>query len=219
MAWRVLRREPGGSWSGVNKSASSGSGVRRACAARSGSANAAGLLRVSPSGCGPSGQPGLGDRLPVRRNADGRRLKLANIVDEHTRDAFAMRVPARAPPTTSSRSWPGSSPLVTHPSSCGWTTAPSWSRGHCGTGAGCRRPAPAISSPARRRRTRSPSRSTGGPRRAAQPRGVQQPDRGPGRSRGLADRAQHLSAPLRPCGLTPAQYAANWTSTPQPQLS
>jgi len=33
-----------------------------------------------------------GDRLPVRRNADRRRFKLSNIVDEHTPEGLVMRI-------------------------------------------------------------------------------------------------------------------------------
>jgi putative transposase len=93
MAWRVLRREPGGAWSGVNhkriRRLWREEGLRRPARTRK-------RRRVAPE---------QAERLRAQRpnqvwaidfqfdeTADGRRLKLANIVDEHTREALAMRV-------------------------------------------------------------------------------------------------------------------------------
>jgi hypothetical protein len=56
--------------------------------------------------------------------ADLRRLKLLNIVDEHTREALAMDVNRRSPATTSSPLWSVSSPNVAHRDTCGWITDP-----------------------------------------------------------------------------------------------
>ena len=47
-----------------------------------------GTRRCPPPGCALSGRLGAG--LPVRPAADGRVLKLLNIVDEHTREALAI---------------------------------------------------------------------------------------------------------------------------------
>jgi putative transposase len=93
MAWRVLRREPGGPWSGVNhkriRRLRREEGLRRPARARK-------RHRVTPD---------QAERLRAERpnqvwaidfqfdeTTDGRRVKLANIVDEHTREALAMRV-------------------------------------------------------------------------------------------------------------------------------
>jgi putative transposase len=93
MAWRVLRREPGGPWSGVNhkriRRLWREEGLRRPARARK-------RHRVTPD---------QAERLRAERpnqvwaidfqfdeTTDGRRVKLANIVDEHTREALAMRV-------------------------------------------------------------------------------------------------------------------------------
>ena len=93
MAWRVLRREPGGQWSGVNhkriRRLWREEGLRRPAGPRK-------RRRVAPE---------QAERLRAERpnqvwaidfqfdeTSDGRRLKLANIVDEHTREALAMRV-------------------------------------------------------------------------------------------------------------------------------
>ena len=93
MAWRVLRREPGGSWSGVNhkriRRLWREEGLRRPVRTRK-------RRRVTPE---------QAQRLRAQRpnqvwaidfqfdeTADGRRVKLANIVDEHTREALAMPV-------------------------------------------------------------------------------------------------------------------------------
>jgi putative transposase len=93
LAWRVLRREPAGPWSGVNhkriRRLWREEGLRRPITTRK-------RRRVTPD---------QAERLRAERpnqvwaidfqfdeTADGRRLKLANIVDEHTREALAMRV-------------------------------------------------------------------------------------------------------------------------------
>ena len=93
LAWRVLRREPDGPWSGVNhkriRRLWREEGLRRPVRTRK-------RRRVAPE---------QAERLRAERpnqvwaidfqfdqTTDGRRLKLANIVDEHTREALAMRV-------------------------------------------------------------------------------------------------------------------------------
>ena len=127
MAWRVLRREPEGPWSGVNHKR-----IRR-------SWREASLRRPVRSRKRRRVTPDQAERLRAERpnqvwaidfqfdeTSDGRRLKPANVVDEHTRQALAMRVGrtctaddlievlARLAAVRGAR-----------PSSCGWTTAPS----------------------------------------------------------------------------------------------
>jgi putative transposase len=93
MAWRVLRREPGGQWSGVNHKR-----IRRLWREE-------GLRRPAGPRKRRRVAAGVTERLRAERpnqvwaidfqfdeTSDGRRLKLANIVDEHTREALAMRV-------------------------------------------------------------------------------------------------------------------------------
>ena len=93
MAWRVLCREPGGSWSGVNHKR-----IRRLWREE-------GLRRPARTRKRRRVIPEQAERLRAERpnqvwaidfqfdeTADGRRVKLANIVDEHTREALAMRV-------------------------------------------------------------------------------------------------------------------------------
>jgi len=93
MAWRVLRREPGGQWSGVNHKR-----IRRLWREE-------GLRRPARPRKRRRVAAGVTERLRAERpnqvwaidfqfdeTSDGRRLKLANIVDEHTREALAMRV-------------------------------------------------------------------------------------------------------------------------------
>jgi putative transposase len=69
MAWRVLRREPGGPWSGVNHKR-----IRRLwreeglrCPARP-PQTPPGRSRAGRAVAGRAAQPGLGDRLSVRRD-------------------------------------------------------------------------------------------------------------------------------------------------------
>jgi transposase InsO family protein len=93
MAWRVLRREPGQAWTGANHKRIQRlwreEGLRRPVRSRK-------RRRVTAE---------QAQRLRAERpdhvwavdfqfdqTTDGRRLKLANIVDEHTREALAMRV-------------------------------------------------------------------------------------------------------------------------------
>jgi putative transposase len=93
MAWRVLRREPAGPWSGVNHKR-----IRRLWREE-------GLRRPVRAGKRRRVTPDQTERLRAERpnqvwaidfqfdeTADRRRLKLANIVDEHTREALAMQV-------------------------------------------------------------------------------------------------------------------------------
>jgi putative transposase len=93
MAWRVLRREPGGAWSGVNHKR-----IRRLWREE-------GLRRPARTRKRRRVVTDQAERLRAQRpnqvwaidfqfdeTTDGRRVKLANIVDEHTREALAMRV-------------------------------------------------------------------------------------------------------------------------------
>jgi putative transposase len=93
MAWRVLRGEPGQRWTGVNHKP-----IQRLWREE-------GLRRPVRSRKRRRVVTGTAERLRAERpnhvwaidfefdeTADGRRLKLANIVDEHTREALAMRV-------------------------------------------------------------------------------------------------------------------------------
>ena len=75
--------------------------------------------------------------------ADRRRLKLLNIVDEHTREALAMRVGRTCTADDVVAVIERSSPSAVHPRICEWTTAPSSSRGRSATGADS--PAPTTS--------------------------------------------------------------------------
>jgi hypothetical protein len=96
MVWRVLRREAGQPWTGINHKRVQRlwreEGLRRPVRTRK-------RRRVAT---------GTAERLRAERpnhvwaidfefdeTTDGRRLKLANIVDEHTREALAMRVGRR----------------------------------------------------------------------------------------------------------------------------
>ena len=93
MAHRLLRRESDGPWTGINhkrvRRLWREEGLRRPIRARK-------RRRVAT---------GVGERLRAERpnqvwaidfqfdeTADGRRLKLCNLLDEHTREALAMRV-------------------------------------------------------------------------------------------------------------------------------
>jgi putative transposase len=93
MAWRVLRREPGQPWTGVNHKR-----IQRLWRAE-------GLRRPIRTHKRRRVKVEQAQRLRAARpnhvwaidfefdeTSDGRRLKLANIVDEHTREALAMRV-------------------------------------------------------------------------------------------------------------------------------
>ena len=105
-AHAILRRE---GWH-VNRKRTSGCGVTRACAA---AAAALQTRRVRPAAAAAPGrapEPCVGARLPVRRDRRPTRLKLLNIVDEHTREALAMRVGRTCTAETSSPSSNRSSP-------------------------------------------------------------------------------------------------------------
>ena len=97
MAWRVLRREPDGPWSGVNHKR-----IRRLWREE-------GLRRPARTRKRRRVTPDQTERLRAEHpnqvwaidfqfdeTADGRRLKILNIVDEHTREALAMHVGRRA---------------------------------------------------------------------------------------------------------------------------
>jgi putative transposase len=96
MGWRVLRREAGQPWTGLNHQR-----VQRLWREE-------GLRRPVRTRKRRRDATGTAERLHAERphhvwaidfefdeTADGRRLKLANIVDEHTREALAMRVGRR----------------------------------------------------------------------------------------------------------------------------
>jgi putative transposase len=92
--------------------------------------------------------------------ADGRRLKLANIVDEHTREALAMRVGRRCSADelvtvldglVAERGVPAHLRADNGPELIAWA---------CGSGAACPAPGPGTSSPARRGKTPTSSPST-----------------------------------------------------------
>ena len=93
MAWRVLRREPGQSWSGANhkriRRLWREEGLRRPVRSRKRrrvtSEQAERLRAARPN------QVWAID-FQFDETSDGRRLKLVNIVEEHTREALAMRV-------------------------------------------------------------------------------------------------------------------------------
>jgi len=93
MAWRVLRREPGQPWTSVNhkriRRLWREEGLRRPARSRKRrrvTSEQAERLRAA--------QPNQVWAIDFQfdETSDGRRLKLANIVDEHTREALAMRV-------------------------------------------------------------------------------------------------------------------------------
>jgi putative transposase len=124
MVWRVLRREAGQPWTGINHKRVQRlwreEGLRRPVRTRK-------RRRVAT---------GTAERLGAERpnhvwaidfefdqTADGRRLKLANIVDEHTREALAMRVGRRCTVMTSLTSWMTWSPTGARQRICGLTTA------------------------------------------------------------------------------------------------
>ena len=124
MVWRVLRREAGQPWTGINHKR-----VQRLWREE-------GLGRPVRTRKRRRVATGTAERLRAERpnhlwaidfefdeTADGRRLKLANIVDEHTREALAMRVAADAPPMTSLTSWMTWSPTGACQRICGLTTA------------------------------------------------------------------------------------------------
>jgi putative transposase len=93
LAWRVLRREPGQPWTGANHKR-----IRRLWREE-------GLRRPVRTRKRRRSTPEQAERLRAERpnqvwavdfqfdeTADGRRLKLANLVDEYTREALAIRV-------------------------------------------------------------------------------------------------------------------------------
>ena len=91
-----------------------------------------------------------------------RRLKLLNVIDEFTREALAIHVDHSIDATKSSKSSrPSPRPGALH-SICEWTTVPNSSLTRCETGVNSQAPTPPTSSPARRGRTATSSRSTAG---------------------------------------------------------
>ena len=126
MAWRVLRRELDGPWSGVNHKR-----IRRLWREE-------GLRRPVRTRKRRRATPDQTERLRAERpnqvwaidfqfdeTSDGRRLKLANIVDEHTREALAMRVGRTCTADDLVEVLARLAACGGRPSSCGWTTAPS----------------------------------------------------------------------------------------------
>ena len=97
------------------------------------------------------------------QTADGRVLKLLNIVDEHTREALAIVAARSITADATAGTLDGSSPGAERRR--GTSVAimdPSSRPTPCATGAGSPAPPAATSSPARRGKTHSSSRSTAG---------------------------------------------------------
>ncbi len=133
-----------------------------------------GLRRPAPCRRKRTRPPGGGELLRAQRpnhvwaldfqfdeTADRRRLKLLNVVDEHTREALAMRVGR----TCDADQVVGViEALVAERGAPEHlrTTAPNSSPGRCGTGVASPAPPPPTSSPALPGRTPSPRASTAG---------------------------------------------------------
>ncbi len=137
--------------------------------------------------------------FPFDETADQRRLQLLNVVDEHTREALAMRVGrscdaehvvAVIESLVATRAAPDHLRM-------GQRSASSWP-GRCGTGAGRpERPRP-TSNPARHGRTRSSNASTAGYATSCSTSRSSPPRRGAGRCRSISDRVQRLPTSLLP---------------------
>jgi hypothetical protein len=125
----------------------------RSCAGRDGPSTASarsaygdwrdsrGSHRASASGAVPTrGRSCSGPSVPTTwaldfqfdETADQRRLKLLNVVDEHTREALAMRVGRSCDADQVVAMIESSSPARERPSTCAWTTVPSSWPGRCG---------------------------------------------------------------------------------------
>ncbi|HEV2810206.1 MAG TPA: IS3 family transposase, partial [Acidimicrobiales bacterium] len=134
-----------------------------------------GLRRSAPCRRKGTHPPGGGELLRAHRpnqvwaldfqfdeTADRRRLKLLNIVDEHTREALAIRVGRSCDADTVVSVIERLVAERGTPERCAWTMGQSFWPGRCGTGvAWPARPRP-TSSPARRGRTPSSRASTAG---------------------------------------------------------
>ena len=143
--------------------------------------------------------------------ADGRRVKLANIVDEYTREALAMRVGRTCTADdlvevltglVAVRGAPEHLRVDIGPELLAWAL-----RDYCRL-AGIRTTYIEPGAPMGEPLCRVVQRP--GPRRAAQPRGIHQPDRRPGAGRGLADRVQRLPTPRRPWRPSPGRIRSLW---------
>ena len=175
LAWRVLRREPG-----------------RPLVGHQPQAHPAAVARGGPGSPGPEPQPPPGrsradpavaGRAPNQvwaidfqfETADGRRLKLANIVQSTPAKPSPCAWPAPAPPMTWSRRWPAdrrswstrAPALDNGPELLAWTLRDD-----------CRLSPTRTSSiePGSPWRTLCRVVQRPGPRRVAQPRGIHQPD-------------------------------------------
>ncbi len=137
-------------------------------------------------------EPRLGDRFQFDETADYRRLKLANIVDEFTRDALVMGNPIQgdrrapcSPPTTRRRTWragllaDGHSPELTANALRDWSPV-------LRSGNQLHRTRLALEEPVGRVVQRPVER------RASERRGVRHLGRGEGTGRRLENRVQHL---------------------------
>ena len=92
---------------------------------------------------------------------DGRPVKIASIIDEHTRECRWLGRP-RSPATSSSTSWTASPPSGATPPCCAATTAPNWRALRWPTGPANASVCPS-SRPANRGATATWNRSTAGP--------------------------------------------------------
>jgi transposase InsO family protein len=125
MAYRLLRRDTTMGWQGVNHKRVQRlwrkEGLRRPVRTRKrrrrcDSGNAELLRAERPN------QVWAMD-FQFDETTDGRRLKSLHVVDEHTREALAMRVGRTCTPMRSWRCSSTWSPPAAHPSTRGWTTA------------------------------------------------------------------------------------------------
>ncbi len=92
--------------------------------------------------------------------ADGRTLKMLNVIDEFTREALAIDIERSIDADASSPSWTASPPSGAHRSTSGSTTVPSSSLTRLRTGAGSTAPGRCSSTPVHRGRTPGSSPST-----------------------------------------------------------
>jgi len=138
-------------------------GARKASGSRPGgaSANASGTPRF-PASRLTAQRPNHVWALDFQfdQTADGRNLKLLNVVDEYTREALQMLVERRIDADGTVRSWSASPSCGVRLSTSVATTARSSPRTRFGTGAASPTLARRSSSPARRGRTRMSRAST-----------------------------------------------------------
>ena len=154
--------------------------------------------------------------------ADGRTLKMLNVIDEFTREALAIEVDrSRSTPTVSSPcSTDSPSNAAARRRSSASTTVPSSSPTPSPTGAGSTTPTRCSSTPAARGRTPGSSRSTAASATSCSTAGSS--------TRLLEARViiedwridYNLNRPHTAHGdLTPTEFAAHWTTINQPQAA